>query len=64
MEVEGPDRDWKEEDYYGYTDEDRMELIIDNWPVKDPNHNKTLVNHLHDIFVNLKFQFFHSITSI
>jgi hypothetical protein len=29
LEVEGPDRDWMEEDYYGYTDEDRQELIIE-----------------------------------
>jgi hypothetical protein len=28
-EIEGPDRDWQNEDYYGYTVEDCPELIIE-----------------------------------
>ncbi len=44
-EIEGPDRDWLSEDYDECSDEDRQELIIESWTIKDPNLYKTLINH-------------------
>ena len=38
-EIEGPDRDWQE-DYEIYSDESRLQLIIEPWKTKDPKVNK------------------------
>ena len=40
LEVEGPDRDWMEEDYYGDTEKDRPELIMEPWNVMISKNTK------------------------